>query len=173
MRTFREKRGLSLAALGKTLGMTAQGVWRWENGRAQIPSATVPALAESLGVTICELYGVEESHSFVAASAGVLLSAEKLKLAQVLGVEPDRIEVNIYAGAGTMSDVRGTAVDGSPLIIQAKSAQVTPSPAQEFVPTAADRDTRDILRAWDAMPAEVQREWLEAAEAIRREKSQK
>jgi hypothetical protein len=63
----------------------------WEQGRTQVPSELVPAISQALSVTICGLYGVEEGHQ---VPAGLTLSEQ---LAQALGVEPGRVEVNVYA----------------------------------------------------------------------------
>lgn len=138
VRELRQEQAVGQAELARRLGRLPQDVYKWEHGR-QIPSEDVPAVAAALGVSICDLYGVQEGHSAPPAPSVVAAVSEAVAILQ-----------GALAGA-----------------------QAVPAPAQEFVPTAADRDTRDILRAWDAMPEDVQREWLEAAETLRREKSQK
>lgn len=62
LRALRTRKGLSLRAIGEAVGVTPQSVWDWEKGRSQVPSNDVPSIAGILGVTICELYGVEEKH---------------------------------------------------------------------------------------------------------------
>jgi transcriptional regulator with XRE-family HTH domain len=62
LRELRTRRGLSLRALGEAVGVTAQSVWDWEKGRSQLPSNDIPKIADTLGVTICELYGIDEGH---------------------------------------------------------------------------------------------------------------
>lgn len=146
---------LTRKRVGEELGFSGrsaeQTVYEWETGRRQLPAAEVPALAKALGVTICGLYGVDEGHQVPPT----LSLAEQL--AKALGVEPARVEVNVYG-----ADVVGRDREGRPFAMQAKASS-------EFNPTAADRDTRDIVRAWDAMPQEVQQEWLETAERLRKE----
>jgi transcriptional regulator with XRE-family HTH domain len=79
LRTSRRPR-LTLRELGEALGYTGksaeQTTWAWENERVQVPSADVPGIARALGVTICELYGVEEGHGRrkAGSSAGKLAS---------------------------------------------------------------------------------------------------
>lgn len=62
VRELRIARGLSLRALGAHVGVTPQSVWDWEKGRSQVPSEDLPELAAALGVTICQLYGIDEGH---------------------------------------------------------------------------------------------------------------
>lgn len=73
--------------LGEALGYSGrsaeQMVWSWERGRTQIPSADVPSIARALGITICELYGVEEGH---AGDAGERWTRELEQLV----TEPER-----------------------------------------------------------------------------------
>lgn len=151
LKELRTERGLTLQELGNSLGVTRSAVWDWEKGRSQIASADVPRIARVLGVTICGLYGVDEGHQVPPT----LSLADQL--AKALGVDPARVEVNVYG-----ADVVGRDHEGRPFALQAKTSS-------EFKPTAADRDTRDIVRAWDAMPQEVQQEWLETAERLRKE----
>ena len=55
---LREKKGLSQAQLGEKLGVTNKAVSRWENGGAYPSTELMLPLAETLGVTIEDLYKV-------------------------------------------------------------------------------------------------------------------
>lgn len=55
---LREKKGLSQSQLGEKLGVTNKAVSRWENGGAYPSTELMLPLAETLGVTIEELYKV-------------------------------------------------------------------------------------------------------------------
>lgn len=57
IRSLRVRRGLSLEELGRVLGMTRQGVGKWELGKAPVSSLNVRALSQALNVPIAELYG--------------------------------------------------------------------------------------------------------------------
>lgn len=59
---LREARGLSLRDLGNAVGLTPQSVHAWEKGKSAVPSQDVPTIAATLGVRICELYGIDEAH---------------------------------------------------------------------------------------------------------------
>lgn len=84
-----------MRALGARLDISHSTVADWEHARSYPSSYEVQRLAEELGTTICGLYGVEEGHQVPAA----LTLAEQL--AQALGVEPARVEVNVYGQYGT------------------------------------------------------------------------
>jgi transcriptional regulator with XRE-family HTH domain len=74
------------------MGVTRSAAWDWEKGRSQIPSADIPKLAAFLGVTICELYGVDEVHGVPQTLPRVIAE----RLAAALGTDPAKIEVNLY-----------------------------------------------------------------------------
>ena len=55
---LREKKGLSQSQLGEKLGVTNKAVSKWENGGAYPSTDLMLPLAETLGVTIEDLYKV-------------------------------------------------------------------------------------------------------------------
>lgn len=63
IRRLREGARLTQEQLGERLGVTATAVSHWERGRSQPPAVDVPRIPLALGVTICELYGIEEGHT--------------------------------------------------------------------------------------------------------------
>lgn len=60
---LREERGLKQATLARMAGVPAGSLSHWELGERRVPADAVPAIANALGVTICQLYGVEEGHT--------------------------------------------------------------------------------------------------------------
>ena len=52
---YRKKAGLTQAGLGEKLGVSAQTVWRWENGSRQPDIGTAVRIAEILKCTLDEL----------------------------------------------------------------------------------------------------------------------
>lgn len=69
IRALRETIHLTQGQLGQRLGVTATAVSHWERGRSQPPATEIPTIAKVLGVTICELYGVDEGHGAPPAPA--------------------------------------------------------------------------------------------------------
>jgi transcriptional regulator with XRE-family HTH domain len=63
VKRIRAQRRLSLSELGQTLGVSRQTVWDWERGRSHPPMSDVPRIADTLEITICELYGRKEMHA--------------------------------------------------------------------------------------------------------------
>ena len=59
IRMLREARGLEQKALAARLGVSANAVSNWENGRSRPDLALLPGLAEALGADLYELLGAE------------------------------------------------------------------------------------------------------------------
>lgn len=83
---------MTLRELGEAIGYSGksaeQRVWSWESQRVDVPSDDVPAIAKVLGVTICELYGVEEGHAPLKTNVDRVLSA----IDELDQVPPDKID---------------------------------------------------------------------------------
>lgn len=62
IRALRSARRLTQADLAARIGTTRRVLSSWESGRPT-PGDDIPNLARALGVTICELYGVQEGHT--------------------------------------------------------------------------------------------------------------
>lgn len=60
---FRKERGITQEELGRTVGVSTQAVSRWENGGAP-DTVLLPAIADTLGVTIDALFGREGGERF-------------------------------------------------------------------------------------------------------------
>jgi transcriptional regulator with XRE-family HTH domain len=56
LRAMRKAAGLSMADLGRQLGVSAQAVARWENGSAWPSAWYIPRIAEILGCSMAALY---------------------------------------------------------------------------------------------------------------------
>lgn len=52
LRKLRKKHGLSLKQVGIIVGKDPSQVWRWENGKSEIPMASFIKLANSYGFYI-------------------------------------------------------------------------------------------------------------------------
>ena len=52
LRKLRKKHGLSLKQVGKIVGKDPSQVWRWENGKSEIPMTSFIRLANSYGLCI-------------------------------------------------------------------------------------------------------------------------
>ena len=61
LRAMRKAAGLSMAELGKRLGVSAQAVARWENGTAWPSAWHIPRIAEILGCTMAALYALPKA----------------------------------------------------------------------------------------------------------------
>jgi len=60
IRSFRKKNDLTQEALADRLGVTYQSISRWENGTTYPDLELIPAIAETLSVTIDELLGMPQ-----------------------------------------------------------------------------------------------------------------
>ncbi|MBK8253893.1 MAG: helix-turn-helix transcriptional regulator [Polyangiaceae bacterium] len=52
MRTLREKKGLTAAALAQQIGVAEEQIVAWEAGQGVAPFPTIRAIAEALGTTV-------------------------------------------------------------------------------------------------------------------------
>ena len=60
LKAARKQKGLSQAALGKLLGVQAQTIGRWENGKSEPNLKTINKLCEALDVPL--RYFISEEH---------------------------------------------------------------------------------------------------------------
>lgn len=56
LKYYREKAGLSQAAVSTEIGVSQPSYWEWENGRSMPKAEKLPELAKILGCTIDELF---------------------------------------------------------------------------------------------------------------------
>lgn len=115
--------------------MTGQAIAHWEAGRSLPQAVEVPALAAALNVSICALYGVPEGHS---VPSSVVLTDQ---LGKLLGVAPERVEVNVY----------GFAEKSGPT----------------FEPTSAAVALRSLVRSWPSLSEVEQQELVDLADQVR------
>ena len=59
IRFWREKAGLEQKALAKSVGVTANAVSNWENGRGRPDLNLVPDLCAALGISLYDLFGLQ------------------------------------------------------------------------------------------------------------------
>lgn len=57
LKSYRERKRLTQAQLGKELGVSAQAIAKWESGESYPSAQKLPALADLLGCSIDELFG--------------------------------------------------------------------------------------------------------------------
>ena len=55
---YREKMGMEQKALAKAIGVTANAISNWENGRARPDVNLLPAICETLHITFYDLFGL-------------------------------------------------------------------------------------------------------------------
>ena len=60
IRTCREKAGMEQKALAARIGITGNAISNWEKGRARPDISLIPGICEALGVTLYELFGMED-----------------------------------------------------------------------------------------------------------------
>lgn len=136
----RKRLGEALGYLGRSAEQT---IYEWETGRRQLPASEVPRIAELLGVTICDLYGVDEGHVVV------IDDLDRVDLTKARDLVQAAVAL-ANAGGGTI--IIGTAGSG-------KSAAM-------FEPTPADWDTKQLLQRWPTLSDQERQDWLAFAEAI-------
>jgi len=59
--TLRKKNNLTQEELGAKLGVSAQSISKWENSVSMPDICLLPMIAETLGVSIDELFGINNS----------------------------------------------------------------------------------------------------------------
>ena len=59
IRFYREKAGLEQKALAKAVGVTANAVSNWENGRGRPDLNLVPDLCAALNISLYDLFGLQ------------------------------------------------------------------------------------------------------------------
>ena len=84
--SFRHREGLSVERLAEMLGVSRQAVWYWESGRRE-PRPKIVVQLEKMGMKIEREVGV--------TNFATLVQTAKRRLANDLGIEPDRIHVVI------------------------------------------------------------------------------
>lgn len=149
LKRHRKERGLSMRALGSTLDVSHSTIADWEHARSYPSSFEVQRLAEALGVSICDLYGVQEGHS--GPSKMYFDETIAPKLVEALRQNAERIEIHVHRSGDWQI---GESVESA-----------------DFTPTKADRDTRAVLEQWADMSEEQRQEWLDAGRAIRKERN--
>lgn len=88
VRFLREKRGLEQKELAARLGVTANAVSNWENGRSRPDLNLLPALGRELGVSLDELFGLEAFGSAAGASSLPADAAENQLLGRFRELSP-------------------------------------------------------------------------------------
>jgi transcriptional regulator with XRE-family HTH domain len=55
LKTYRKARKLTLSDMGREFGVTAQTIWRWENGRRAPRTSELPVISRKTGIPIADL----------------------------------------------------------------------------------------------------------------------
>lgn len=87
---LRKMRGLSLAQIGRELGVSKPTVWAWEQGKAHPTEARIAPLAELLGVDPAELLTGRDSDGL----RNVLAQARE-QVAAAFGTRPENVRIMI------------------------------------------------------------------------------
>ncbi|WP_010300026.1 helix-turn-helix domain-containing protein [Candidatus Odyssella thessalonicensis] len=77
LRMIRKFRGLSQAALGKSIGVSGQMIQKYETGQSQVSSKTLHLLADKLNVDIRQFFDSSEAYVDLSEEDG---SAYELEL---------------------------------------------------------------------------------------------
>ena len=56
---YRERLKLDQKVIAEKIGVTSNAISNWENGRTRPDFSVVPKLCEALGITLYELYGID------------------------------------------------------------------------------------------------------------------
>lgn len=59
LRTYRESKGLSVAALARELGVSRTAVYRWEGGEREIDRKLWASISDRTGVSVSDLAGFD------------------------------------------------------------------------------------------------------------------
>jgi transcriptional regulator with XRE-family HTH domain len=93
---LRKARGLTLASIAQTLGVSKPTVWAWEQGKAKPVENRLEALAEILGVTREELTPDSGSLRFDDSLALTqIIARSRLAIAQAVGIKPERVKISV------------------------------------------------------------------------------
>jgi transcriptional regulator with XRE-family HTH domain len=109
LRALREGRGLSLAALSRSAGISKPSIWAWETGKTVPRPRSVEALAQALGVSAAQIWGRDAPFGLIPATSpnahvGADNGAESLKevvaaareaIAKAASVSPEHIRISI------------------------------------------------------------------------------
>ncbi len=60
---YREKKGMEQKALAKAIGVTGNAISNWENGRARPDVNLIPAICETLGITLYDLFSLPDPNN--------------------------------------------------------------------------------------------------------------
>ncbi|WNZ57020.1 helix-turn-helix transcriptional regulator [Microbulbifer sp. MKSA007] len=64
LRNARKRERMTVAQLARQLGLVSSQISKMETGVQRIPADLLPAWCEAVGVTLAEVYGVENLHHF-------------------------------------------------------------------------------------------------------------
>ena len=79
VRKFRIQKNMEQKALAKELGITANAVSNWEQGRSRPDVALIPGLCRILDVSFYELYGLKDPHQYDIRETQHMENYRKLK----------------------------------------------------------------------------------------------
>jgi transcriptional regulator with XRE-family HTH domain len=108
IRAARKAKGLTLAALGKAVGVNKVSAWAWEAGKAKPRLDKVQLIATALGVTPEALLRNPVQGS---ADLADLIADCRTKIAEAAGLDVARVQVvlvygDVVAGGGLQAEER-------------------------------------------------------------------
>ena len=77
IRHFRERRGMEQKELAKAIGITANAISNWENGRSRPDINLIPAICNVLEVSLYDIYAMDDP--FIMYTAGEQMHMEKYR----------------------------------------------------------------------------------------------
>lgn len=87
---LRRERGLTLADIASTLGVSKPTVWAWEKSKARPVPSRIPDIAEALGVSVQEL-----GEAAPASEASAVTEECRARIAAAHGTDPQYVRIMI------------------------------------------------------------------------------
>lgn len=105
IKRLRRERGFSMVHFASCVGVSKPTLWKWEKGAVFPRQDMIHVIARALGVSEKELiYGNvrqveqrEQAGSPAHETSGRAIAAKKAELADIIGIDPDRIRILIEA----------------------------------------------------------------------------
>ncbi|WP_445363189.1 helix-turn-helix domain-containing protein [Microbulbifer sp. ANSA003] len=96
LRNARKRERMTVAQLARQLGLAPSQVSKMETGAQRIPANLLPAWCEAVGITLAEVYGVENLHHFAQIPFPPLIARLYAQLPKEFRLHVHRAIENAY-----------------------------------------------------------------------------